>query len=599
MKKMKKLASLILAVLMVLSMTVAAFAENTDKTPNKTAHDILIYNPENTYQYEAYQVFSGDFYDGKLSNITWGANVKDNATNLLDALKADAKIGKDFENCSNAEEVAEVLKDYGNDSSKLEAFAEIVKGNLTGTGVASTVSAQKVNKEGFGEKYEYTMRVTGDGYYLVKDAEDSVGNGEAYAKFMLQVVGTVTINAKVDAPTIDKKITATNDDTDGIAQDGKTNNASVGDVVKFEVTSKVPAMDGYDKYFFIVKDTLSKGLTFKYDVVVKIGDATIDASKYTVTPTQPTVVEDPTGDTEIEIVFKDFLKEYNKAEYIGKPITITYSATLNKNAVIGVEGNPNTVKLQYSNNPNVENKPDKDNQDKPDPKFPIGETPESTTYTYVTGIELTKIDATTEERLIGAEFKITGTKLNTVLVRTDEYTPSINGEYYALKDGSYTKTVPIDNPVTDEDKKFNADYKDINTKYAKEVKTEIKETKEKVEAKGFVGADGVLRFEGLGAGEYVIEEITAPDGYNKLKDKLNVNITWGAPDIKNNVTNCTWTVTGADGVAIKDGIVTLTVKNNAGALLPSTGGIGTTIFYAAGIILMAGAVFFVVRRKRA
>ena len=240
--------------------------------------------------------------------------------------------------------------------------------------------------------------------------------------------------------------------------------------------------------------------------------------------------------------------------------------------------------------------------DKPNPSIPTGETPNSTTYTYVTGVELIKFDGDTDARLTGAVFEITGNKVNTVLVRKDVYTlTNENNEnveyYYALKDGSYTKEAPKEE--TEENKEFNDKYDSLTNKYVKNVETEVVKTSKNVKAQATVGADGVLRFEGLGAGKFEIKEITAPSGYNKLKDTLKINITWTAPEeIKENAANCTWNVSG-ENVEVKDGIITLSVANKAGALLPSTGGIGTTIFYAAGIILMAGAVFFVVRRKRA
>lgn len=97
---------------------------------------------------------------------------------------------------------------------------------------------------------------------------------------------------------------------------------------------------------------------------------------------------------------------------------------------------------------------------------------------------------------------------------------------------------------------------------------------------------GAVTIKGLGNGTYYLEETAAPAGYNPLTERQDVEIS------DSNIVADTDSSTGA----YTEGIL---VVNNTGSILPSTGGIGTTIFYAAGIVLMAGAVFFVVRRKRA
>lgn len=127
-------------------------------------------------------------------------------------------------------------------------------------------------------------------------------------------------------------------------------------------------------------------------------------------------------------------------------------------------------------------------------------------------------------------------------------------------------------------------------------------------------ADGKIIIKGLKAGTYRLKETKAPNGYNLLTEEKNIVAT-KAEQYKTTYyytyENGTVTsVTVEEGATAPAGAVEVssngmplvtpvTVINNAGGLLPSTGGIGTTIFYAAGIVLMAGAVFFVVRRKRA
>lgn len=565
MKQFKKLASLLLAMIMVLNMTSTGFAANENQ------HTITIKNEKEKegHTYEAYQVFAGDISDHKLTNIEWGSGV--NGDEVLDALKKMDE--SPYADCSSAQAVADVLAGFDNNSAQLDAFAAIVGQHL------ATVAGTSTEK-----KSPYTISVTGDGYYLVKDEDTSLNEGEdAYTKYILEVIKDVEVTAKADVPTIDKKIIVVDDDEE-TTEETTTANAAVGDTINYKLTSKVPAMDGYVKYFFIVHDTMTKGLTFDEDSVkVEIGETELTAGEdYEV---ESSTLE-ATGETNIEIIFKNFI---SKKDDKGKDIVITYSARLNENAVIGVEGNPNKVTLEYSNNPYAADEGEPDNPDKP--TEPTGKTPEKETYIYVTGIELIKIDGSTGDRLAGAEFKITGDKLNKVLVRKDVFTESDEGTYYKLKDGSYTEEAPTGQ--TEHDDK----YESTATKYVKSVETEVIETKQFVEAEAITDTSGVLRFEGLAAGDYEITEIKAPNGYNLLSDPINVNITWEAPTDDESKA-CTWS-SDTDDAKIVDGRIQLAVENKTGAQLPSTGGIGTTIFYAAGIILMAGAVFFVIRRKRA
>ena len=222
------------------------------------------------------------------------------------------------------------------------------------------------------------------------------------------------MNAKTDVPTVDKNIKEGDTSV-------KANNASIGDVINYEVKSAVPDMTGYTKYFFVLNDTMSKGLTFNNDVAVTIGGTTLGANKYTVAYNT-----DTTGITTIEIVIKNFIN-YTK----GDAILVTYSATLNQDASLDpVAGNPNKVQLTYSNNPNVDGKGDPKNPDKPGEGAPTGKTPESETKTYVTGIKLTKVDGQNKNQtLTGAKFEIKGEGMKVVLVNKEMYKKSASGTY--------------------------------------------------------------------------------------------------------------------------------------------------------------------------
>ena len=390
----------------------------------------------------------------------------------------------------------------------------------------------------------------------------------------------VTLEIKADQPGIEKKIdgdTDTDDTTEGLVD---YNNAAIGDKVPYVLTTRVPDMTGYTKYYFVVNDTLSKGLSFNGDVTITLGDTTLTKdTDYTVTAT-----ENADGTTSVEIVFKNFI-QYKNAEK--RNITITYSATVNGQAVIGVAGDPNAVTLTYSNNPNISDSGTTDQPDKPTEGSPVGETPEDETRTYVTAIELIKVDPE-GNRLTDAEFTVTGQKTNIVLLRKEVFTKAEEGDYWKLKNGTYTTTEP-----TEETK---ADYESITDRYSKEIKAETIQTRESVTATGVVGSDGILRVEGLSAGEYTITEVKAPAGYNLLKTPIVIRIDWSAPAASS--TDCSWTVSGVEGAVVIGGLVKVTIENNAGTELPSTGGIGTTIFYVLGGALVLAAVVLLVTRKR-
>lgn len=590
---MKKRLSVFLAsaftAILALVMAVPAYAASSDNT-------ITINSETSGHTFEAYQIFAGDYYvdgDGtaSLSNIKWGDGVNDGAA-LLAALKADSTIGTYFADDSSAADVADTLADatvpssdpaqkaFDNNAANTDAFANVVSRFLSNTHSDSGQPSGNV------PHLTYTISDVADGYYFIKDADNSLDDAgaNAYTKFMLQVVADVTVDAKADVPTINK---TTGDPVNLKVVDLTGNNASIGDKIPYKVTSAVPNMDGYEKYFFVVTDTMAKGLTFNNDVAIKIGDKTLTKD------TDYTVSQD--GQT-FEIVFKNFIQY--KAQKDAK-IVITYSATLNQDAIIGSAGNENKVYLTYSNNPNTDYKGEPDNPDKPGPDEPTGTTPESKTYTYTTGINLFKVDEN-NNALTGAQFQISGDRVETVLVNKTIFKKDDNGAYWRLKDGTYTTTAPT---VTGDETDNSDAYESTTQKYAKiEVVTQDTVTTP-VETTGWVDSTGHITFDGLAAGTYTIHEMVAPDGYNLLDQDIVIKIDWKAPDQLGQP--CTWTVNkegsnnlGDQATVAGDGTIAITVKNERGSLLPSTGGMGTTMFYVVGGVLVAGAaVAYVVKRR--
>ena len=492
MKHAKKLASLLMALVMVLGMsvgtTVTAFAANTN------SHTITITNDKSGHTYTAYQVFAGDISDGKLTNIVWGSGVN-GADVLADLVKLEP-----YKDCKSAEDVADVLVSFGDDSAQLDAFAKVVGTHLTTVAGTSTQTASP-----------YTISVTGDGYYFVKDS-GTIGTDDAATKYILKVVGDVTVKAKAETPAIDKVIVNADSANGG---EGKGTAQDVGSVVNFKLTSKVPAMDGYDTYTYIVNDTMSAGLTFNNDVAVTIG-----GDPYT----DFTVAQNGQSFT---ITFNNFIRQKANA---GKAIVITYSATINENALT-TDKETNTVNLEYSNNPN-------DSESK-------GETPESIVYVYDFDIVIDKYtgDEATGTRLAGAKFVL----------------KNASGKYYY----------------------YNESAKKVEWKDALSEATEVT-----------TDQSGAAKFQGLDSGTYYLHETEAPAGYNLLKEDVTVTITATYGDDGQ--------ITSSSATLANNGQYQQVqkIENKSGATLPSTGGMGTTLLYIIGAILVVGAGVLLVARRR-
>lgn len=508
MKKAQKLFSVVLALMLAFAMTIPAFAADDGSIVISGSANVAVAGKT----FNAYKILDAKFVDEADTSKGVAYSVPDALKSFyetefeLDATKANF----------NAEVVAAISK---LSADELNAFAD--------KALAAAKTANIAAKSATAGVGATTVTISGLalGYYVIEDATANAnGANTAISSVMLDTTDKAAqVKIKADLPSIEKKIDGYNDTDESTTGLVEYNNAAIGDKVPFVLTSKVPKdMEYYDTYTYTVTDTLSDGLSFNNDVVIKIGEKTLE------------VKEDYTVDVDGQIVtinFKNF-----KSYAAGTDITIEYSATVDTDAVIGTQGNLNTVYLEYSNNP-------QDSASK-------GKTPDETTLTFVTAVSITKVDEKDNDKtLAGATFTIAGTKLNTVI-------------------------------VTD------ANGKDIVIQKA-----------EDVEYTGTSGADGVITFEGLAAGTYTITEIVAPEGYNLLAEPIKFTVSWVAP--AEGSTECTWSVEAEGDIAsIENGIVVVTIENSTGSLLPETGGIGTTIFYIVGGLLVVGAVVLLITKKR-
>ncbi|MCI8430765.1 MAG: isopeptide-forming domain-containing fimbrial protein [Lachnospiraceae bacterium] len=580
MKRIKKLASLMLAAIMTLAMAIPAMANSVNVTITLPDDELL-----KGHTFTAYQIFTGtqtdDTDENELAGVEWASEI--NAEDFLTALKGIEN--SPFAACTTAADVAKVLSsDPAPSAAVLEKVAQLAYDNKQGNGTTLVAGPN-------------TMPA---GYYVIVDTTENLGADAVRNAALLAATKNVTVQTKTDKPTLEKKIIENGQPVD-------FNNGAIGQVVNYQLKSTVPDMSHYENYKFVVNDVMGKGLTFGDDVEVTVGgvEAKVTVTKEEVTDDYKAAhsinSNDYDGGTAIKIVFNDFFETYKNSA--GAEIIVTYTGTINKDAVIGTAGNPNQASLKYPNNPNEVGEGDDFNGTEPS-----GNTPWDETRTFVTAVELFKTDEN-GKALSGAQFKITGTKLITTLVTGVEYVVQENGGYWQIKDAegniSYTDVSPSTQGLTQA--ALNR-YVDPDVQYAKETIARKETTGTAVNATAEVGEDGILRIEGLAAGNYEITEVMAPNGYNMLAKPILLTITYDDPTGEG-VTNCTWSGTydmqdgeGEKaltlGSAANNFALSFSVQNQSGSVLPSTGGIGTTIFYVVGGILVVAAGILLVTKKR-
>ena len=577
MKHFKRMvASVLVAVLALALGSAVALADSTSTSVSAATakgtgnFSITMTGAEDGHTFTAYRIFDGDVdTEGKLSNITWAYGV--NTSTIVADLKT---AGLTLDDDATAADVATALAAQSDDSATMIKVADVfyaAKGSATGSASSKT-----------GDDYVITGQTAG--YYLVTDAYTSTADEGAatLSRNILAVVGDVTAAVKNTKPEVEKKIVENNAEVEA-------NTANIGDTVTYHLNSTVPNMAGYKEYYMDFTDTLSKGLTYDSTsgITVSVGGTEIDEDDYTVT----VGTYDATNGTTITVHLKDMVSR-SSIYTTGAAIKVELKATVNDAAVIGNTGNPNKVKLSYSNNPNNsgDGTPDNDNDGVK------GETPEDTVNTFVTEIELTKVDASTQAALAGAVFNIKGSQINKVLVTGERFVADASGTYYLLTDDTYTQTAPTDLTKA----QYATDDSGAYKLYKKEAysTTSEQETAD-VEFQAVTGSDGKIKVTGLKEGTYTFTEIQAPTGYNKLSSPIVITVTSNIDSISGE-TAFTWSFSKDGATATSIGTYAFTVENNSGSTLPSTGGMGTTILYiAGGIMVLLAGVYLITKRRMA
>lgn len=480
MKNVKKVIAVVLSLIMILTTgSVISFATQEG---NLTGGSITINDAVPDQIYKAYQILYIESYNKDAGAYAYKAN-----SAWETWLRAQSSYVS-----FDAQGYVTWVEDA--DAAAFAKLAQVEAAKMTADAAGTAPAAEE------GETYSTVMLSSLKlGYYLVDTTLGTLCS-------LNTTKPDVVIEEKNEVPVNVKTV-----EEDSTSNYGEKNDADIGQTVNFKST--ITAQAGAENYVF--HDTMSAGLTYTGVTGVTLNGTAVDASNYTV------VTEGLTDGCTFEVRFTQAFCDTLKAN---DQIVISYTATLNENAVVAGEGNPNTSKLSYGDSSNT--------------KY----TPDSQTKTYTWDVDVFKytMDGGNEKALADATF--------TLSKNTDGSNPIAlvsegNNVYRVAKTG---ETGTVTEITTDSTGKFTV--------------------------------------KGLDADTYYLTETKAPAGYNKLAGPVTIVI--GANGVVNGTTEA------------PQGVDEVKVLNNTGAELPSTGGIGTTLFYIFGAILVVGAgVVFVTRRR--
>lgn len=571
MKTIKRIAAICIAVLMVIAMTAAASAQ-TDPIADVQGHD-----------FNAYQVLAAQGSDGELVKLTWGSAIANAAaqTAFLNALKASDKFVVEganiFASVTDPESLARVLENYQDDSDIAKAFAAVAFANIRDNNGSSFGTFK--DGESLGEA----------GYYLFEDASGSDVSVVNPVIIRMAADSKVDIQVKTSVPHVEKKvkentynvnytsktITAEVDgDTIGLQYGTGYNDAAdynIGDLVPFELIGTVAGnISDYTTYYYAFIDSLSKGLTYdanKADVKVSLFDIKNGSYAKVADVTSfftPTPVATNDG-TQITFACNNLLATNFPKVTPTSLIIVNYNAELNADAVIGLDGNPNEVYLEYSN--------------RPENSESTGTTEEDVVVVFTYAIRFVKNDGYDNAGLKDAKFTLqnsdgkyyvasaTGTRWTNNASAATQLTSDANGVFLVkgLDKGTYTLTEteapadykPLDGAIT-----FTLNAKilpDLNNDDNAQLYLESADIDSP--AKAFI------------ANEFGLTILTNPDNA-----AVSATLT---PAEKNAAT------------------ATMSIINIKRYTLPGTGGVGTVMLYACGFMLVIAGLFVLVRKIRA
>ena len=616
---------------------------------------------------------------------------------LVNALKADSKLKskngiKDLTESASAADIAEAIETANLSGDEQTALAKVLNKHKTDTATATSV--RKTDNTG----YEISNLPAGY-YLVVdgKDSDAATGTPSEYSSLILQVAGNVQVDPKTGTPQIVKKVYDSDyNQDDSVSLGGKTielgqgyndvTDAAVADLIEFEVFATLPDnYDDYEHYYYAIEDTMDESLepvysgesnielnlpsnvgpngeTAENGIYNVFAQVAGEQSYYSVEFKNPedskwqeisksTITKDPGGqsgkvylywfnpsenplENRILLVFPDLKKISGITK--DSVIKFSYTAVLNGKARTGNnQGNINRVKLFYSNNP--ENPGDGNY-----PPHDMGHTPEDVNAVFTYGIDMSKISSVKDSNrndinLKGATFALSAFYDRNSGMIVDDTSANLSDvikvymlfsadETEAIKDNGAVYPQYLD--IFDSDPTADETPEEVGPWYS-------------VGNKGYgtrifsVWNDGKIKIKGLNAETYYLEEVKAPDGYNKLTDPVKIVISptvvntqnyinattdsntdtlkTGNPEVLTALNGQVYPKKDITGKYVEDtgiaeldtqntnaasGYVTVKVKNKPGSVLPQTGGTGTRLFYGIGSCLIAGAVILLMMRKK-
>jgi len=571
MKRTKKFASLLLALVMVLSMAFTASAAVHSVTINPADGDTA------THTYGAYQIFAGSTTnDPKVENITFGSAITGKENEFITTLQgiSGTTAFDDLSETSTAAQVAGAISAYTtvHDSAEAKTLAATIGAFIKAQGITASETAAQ------------TFDSLEEGYYFFKDEanpDDGEATDDAYGastRFILDVVGDMTVTAKASVPQVEKKVDDKVDSSNGEDSTSWADDADydIGDIVPYKIVGTVSSTIGdYTKYSYKFVDTMTDGLEYFTDndtYVTKVymfdtkdaadaAGAATDANGTDVT--EHFTITGSGQNLTVEAKDTNGLKDIEGVTGTSA-FVVYYYAKVTSNAVMGSAGNPNDVYLEFSNNPNAGGEGE------------TGTTPKDTAIVFTYNVVVNKTEKDTNSTEENATKPLTGADFMLYKKYTIE---NANAE------GKTAATMPTAG--------IKEEQWDLEDGYIwVEVKGPVKSAKDGI-------ADSVFTFNHIDDGEYMIVETVTPAGYNSIDpQKFTVSAKHENEELTElsgtPATGAVITLTGT----LNTGALSTDVLNNSGTQLPSTGGMGTTIFYIVGSVLLVGAAILLITKKR-